>query len=146
MSKYQEYHEKALAILVRHDVEHHVVGRIHGLLANRREVVNALVNVVVNDALSGGYLMVLHGEKRGKKCGRHPRANLYAARWLGPVANHAREVGHHVLYGSAHTAIVATHEIDNATARARACHHAATKSRQRAKALLDIDGGEMREG
>lgn len=131
---------------MRHDVEHHVIGRIHGLLANRREIVYALVNVVVYDALGSGYLMVLHGEEGGKKRGRNSRANLYAARWLRAVANHAREVGHHVLYGRAHASVIASHEINNATTRARARHHAATECRQRAKALLDIDGGKMREG
>ena len=131
---------------MRHDVEHHVVGGIHGLLANRREIVYALVDVVVYDALGSGYLMVLHGEEGGKEGGRHSRTNLYAARRLGSVANHAREVCHHVLYRGAHATVVASHEIDNATARARASHHAATECRQRAKALLDIDGGKMREG
>ena len=131
---------------MRHDVEHHVVGGIHGLLANRREIVYALVDIVVYDALGSGDLMALHGEEGGEKRGRHSRTNLYAARWLRAVANHAREVCHHVLYRGAHATVVASHEIDNATTRARARHHAATECRQRAKALLDIDGGKMREG
>lgn len=131
---------------MRHDVEHHVVSGIHGLLANRREIVNALVDIVVYDALGSGYLMALHGEEGGEKRGRNSRTNLYAARRFGSVANHARKVCHHVLYRGAHATVVASHEIDNATARARACHHAATECRQRAKALLDIDGGKMREG
>ena len=138
-------------LLVRHDVEHHVVGGIHGLLANRREVVYALVDIVVDDALGRGDLMVLHGEQRGKESGGHARANLYAAGGLGPVANHAGEIGDHVLYGGAHAAVVASHEINYATTRARACHDTATECRQRAKvavkavgrsaAAMMVDGG-----
>ena len=36
---------------MRHDVEHHVIGGVHGLFADRREVMDALVDIVVDDAL-----------------------------------------------------------------------------------------------
>ena len=128
-----------------HDVEHHVVGGTHGIGTDGREVVDAAVYIVVDDALGRSDATALHGEQRGEQSCADSRRDLERTTGLGSVADHARKVSHHILHRVADALIVAAHEIGDAATAAYGRHHTAAQRRQLAEALLDVDGGEMAE-
>ena len=55
-----------------HDLEHHVVGLAHSIGTNTRQVMDAAVDVVVDDAFRRGDALALHGEQRGEQGGGDP--------------------------------------------------------------------------
>ena len=126
-----------------HDVEHHVVGLAHGLLANAGQVADAAVHVLVDDAFGGGDMLALDAEHGRENGGGDATADLQRTAGLGSVANHSGEVGYHVLHRIAYALEIASHEVGDATAAADAGYHTAAERRQPAKALLDVDGREM---
>ena len=128
---------------MRHDIEHHVVSGAHGISPYRGKVVYAAVHVVIYDALRGAHAFSFHGQQGGKNGRRHARRYLEGAAGLGSVANHARQVGYHVLHRTTNSLIISTHQIGDATTATDAGHHATTQGRQLAQALLDINGSEM---
>lgn len=83
------------------------------------EVAYALVHVVVDDAFDATYAVALHGEHGGEDGGADARGELEGARGFGAVANHACEVGNHVLHGRANLFVGAPHKVGDATAGAR---------------------------
>ena len=103
---------------VCHDVEYESVGFVHAAAADGGEVVNTAVHVVVDDAFGGGDVFVLYGE-HGAHDGRSDAGGeLECARWFCSVADHAGEVGDHVLDAVGDLLVVAAHEIGDAYAAA----------------------------
>ena len=72
-----------------HDVEDEAAGHIHSLAADGGEVVNALVDIVIDDSLLRGDVLVLHGEHGAEHCGAHAAGEFERARGLGAITNHA---------------------------------------------------------
>lgn len=104
--------------LVGHDVQHHVVGNAHGIGTNARKVVDAAVNVVVDDAFGTADAFTFHGKECGKNGGAYSRGNLKCAAGLGSVTYHSRKISNHVLHRIANVVVVATHEIGDAATAA----------------------------
>ena len=105
-----------LLALADHDVEDLFVGFVHGVGTDADEVAYALVNVVVDDAFDAAHAVALHGKHGREHCGAHARSEFESARGFCSVADHAGEVGNHVLNGSTDLFVSATHEIGDATA------------------------------
>ena len=104
---------------------------------------DALIDIILYDALGRSHAFAFHGEQGGKQGCAHTRRNLQGATRLGAIANHTRQVGHHVLDGIADARIISTHQVGDATTTTRRGDDTSTEGRQLAQALLDIDGGEM---
>ena len=132
--------------LVGHDVEHHVVGVAHSIGTYARKVMDAAVNIVVNDAFGTAYTLAFHGEKGGEDCGAYTRRDFQCAAWLGTVAYHSGEICYHVFYGIADALVVTAHEIGDAAAAAYGGYDTSAEGGQLAEALLYVNGGEMAKG
>ena len=89
---------RRVCLLVSHDVEHEAIGHVHTPRADGGEVVNATIHVVVDDAFDRCDIFVLHGQHGTHYRGAHSAGEFQGARWFGTIANHAREVGHQILY------------------------------------------------
>jgi len=88
-------------------------------------------------------MLAFHAQKGREEGRRHARADLDGTARFGTVADHAGEVGNHVLHRMAYPCVVATHEIDDAAARPDTGNDTSAQGRELAEALLDIDGGEV---
>ena len=53
----------SLAALMRHDIEHHVIGSSHRISTNGCQIVDALIHIIIYDTLSRGYALALHREE-----------------------------------------------------------------------------------
>lgn len=126
-----------------HDVKHHIVGLAHGFLSDARQIADAAVHVLVDDAFGGGDVLPLNAEHSRENGGGDTTADLQCTAGLGAVANHSGEVGYHVLHRIAYALEIAAHEVGDATAAADAGYHTAAERRQSAETLLDVDGREM---
>ena len=131
--------------LVSHDLEHATIGFIHGLFADFGQIANAAVHAVVDDALDGGDAFALHGEHGREHGGRNARGEFEGARGFGAVADHAGEIGDHILDSRRHFFVIAAHEIGDAAGAAGSGHHTTAKCRECAEMLLDVDGSEVGE-
>ena len=47
----------SLAALMRHDIEHHVIGSSHRISTNRCQIVDALIHIIIYDTLGRGYAL-----------------------------------------------------------------------------------------
>ena len=126
-----------------HDVQYEAVSLIHAAAADGREVTDALIDIILDDALCGGDIFMLYGKHGTHHRGAHTRSEFQGTRRLGTVADHSREVRYHVLDGIADLLEASPHQVGDAAAAARACHHTATQGTERSQCLLDIDGGEI---
>ena len=113
---------------MRHDIKHHIIGSSHRIGTDAREVVDALIHIIIYDTLGRGDTLAFHRKEGGKKGGAHTRRYLQGTAWLGTVANHNGEVCHHVLHRIADAGIIATHQIGNAATAARTGYHTTAKS------------------
>ena len=104
-----------LLALADHDVEDLFVGFVHGVGTDADEVAHALVNVVVDDAFDTAHAVALHGKHGGEDCSAHTRGEFEGARGFCSVADHAGEVGNHVLNGCTDLFVSATHKVGDAT-------------------------------
>ena len=82
---------------MRHNIEHHIIGGLHRIGTDRGKVVDALIHIIIYDALGRSHALALHGKERRKKGGAHTRRDLQGAAWLGTIADHTGKVCHHVL-------------------------------------------------
>ena len=53
----------SLAALMRHDIEHHVIGSSHRISTNGCQIVDALIHIIIYDTLGRGYALALHREE-----------------------------------------------------------------------------------
>ena len=113
-----------LLALPHHNIKHLLVGFVHGVGTDADEVAHALVNVVVDDAFDAADAVALHGEHGGEDCGAHTRGEFEGARGFCSVADHAGEVGNHVLNGCTDLFVSATHKIGDAAAGTCRCNYA----------------------
>ena len=90
-------------------------------------------------------MAMLYGQHGRHDGGADARRQFQCAGGLGPITNHAREVGYHVLHRMGYLVVVAAHEVGDAATAARTGHDASAEGRQGAQRLLDVDGREMRE-
>ena len=61
---------------MRHDIEYHVIGWAHGFLADAGKIMYATVDVVVDDAFGGRYILALHAEHGRQDGGAYTTAYL----------------------------------------------------------------------
>ena len=50
----------SLAALMRHNVEHHVIGSSHRISTDGCQIVDALIHIIIYDTLGRGYALALH--------------------------------------------------------------------------------------
>ena len=105
-----------LFAFANHDVKDLFVGFVHRVGTDADEVAHALVNIVVDDAFDAADTVALHGEHGGEDCSAHARGELEGARGFCSVADHASEVGNHVLNGCTDLFVSATHKVGDAAA------------------------------
>ena len=48
---------------MRHDIKHHIIGSSHRIGTDAREVVDALIHIIIYDTLGRGYALALHREE-----------------------------------------------------------------------------------
>ena len=53
----------SLAALMRHNVEHHVIGSSHRISTDGCQIVDALIHIIIYDTLGRGYALALHREE-----------------------------------------------------------------------------------
>ena len=53
---------------MRHDIEHHIIGSSHRIGTDAREVVDALIHIIINNTLGRGDTLAFH-RKEGRKEG-----------------------------------------------------------------------------
>ena len=53
----------SLAALMRHDIEHHVIGSSHRISTDGCQIVDALIHIIIYDTLGRGYALALHREE-----------------------------------------------------------------------------------
>lgn len=53
----------SLAALMRHDIEHHVIGSSHRISTNGCQIVDALIHIIIYDTLGRGDALALHREE-----------------------------------------------------------------------------------
>lgn len=53
----------SLAALMRHNVEHHVIGSSHRISTDGCQIVNALIHIIIYDTLGRGNALALHREE-----------------------------------------------------------------------------------
>ena len=53
----------SLAALMRHDIEHHIIGSSHRISTNGCQIVDALIHIIIYDTLGRGYALALHREE-----------------------------------------------------------------------------------
>ena len=104
---------------------------------------DATIDIVLDDAFDVGDVTVLNGKHSAEYGSGNARRNLQRTRRFGTIANHTSQVGYHVLYRIGNLVVGAAHQIGDAAAGAGSSHDAAAEGRQFAKALLDVDGGEV---
>lgn len=126
-----------------HDLQDFTVGLVHGIRSDGDEIADALVDIVVDDAFNRTDAIALHGQHGRQNGCAHARCQFESAARFGAVANHAGEVGNHVLHGRRHFLISAAHQIGDAATGTRGGHNASAKGREGAEALLDVDGRQM---
>ena len=54
---------------MRHNIKHHIIGSSHRIGTNAREVVNALIHIIIYDTLGRGDTLAFHRKEGGKKGG-----------------------------------------------------------------------------
>ena len=126
-----------------HNIQHTPVSLIHRISTDADEVADAAVHVFVDDAFHAAHAVSLHGEHGGKYCRADAGGEFQRTTGLRTVANHAREVGNHVLHGVGHLKIVPTHQVGDAATGTRGSHDTTAKGRERTEVLLDVDGGQV---
>ena len=58
-----------LALLMRHDIKHHIISSSHRIGTNASEVVDALIHIIIYDTLGRGDTLAFHRKEGGKKSG-----------------------------------------------------------------------------
>ena len=58
-----------LALLMRHDIKHHIISSSHRIGTNASEVVDALIHIIIYDTLGRGDTLAFHRKEGGKKGG-----------------------------------------------------------------------------
>ena len=136
------------ALLLCHNVKDEVVGGGHPLQPDVGHVADALLDVLVDDALDGADGFVLHCQHGRKDGGGDTRRHLEGTTGLRTVADHTGDVGDHVLDGKDDLVVVTAEEIGEAAGGASGSRHAAAQRRKPPEALLDVYDGEVaqREG
>lgn len=54
---------------MRHDIEHHIIGSSHRIGTNAREVVDALIHIIIYDTLGRGDTLAFHRKEGREKSG-----------------------------------------------------------------------------
>ena len=127
-----------LLLLRSHYVQHIMVGFVHARSADKSKIADAVVNIVVDNALNARNTMVFHGQHRRKCSRRNSSGNLQRTARLGTVANHTCNVSNHILYRITNLLVSSAHKVGYAATGTRRSHHAAAQSRQTSKALLNV--------
>ena len=52
-----------------HDIKHHIIGSPHRIGTDAREVVDALIHIIIYDTLGRGDTLAFHRKKGGKEGG-----------------------------------------------------------------------------
>lgn len=54
---------------MRHNIEHHIIGSSHRIGTDAREVVDALIHIIIYDTLGRGDTLAFHRKEGRKKSG-----------------------------------------------------------------------------
>ena len=98
-------------IFVGHYVNNQVIGLAHAIMTNASEVVDGAVDVIFDNTFRGFGKGVMHRHGCGEYSGSYAAGYLQCTGWFGTVANHAGDIGNHVLDGESHLIVLSTHEI-----------------------------------
>ena len=142
---FKKNNHKRDSLLGCHDIQHKVIGFVHAARADLGEVANALIYIGIDDTLDRSDATAVHSHNGGEDGGGYTGGDLQCAAGLGTVANHAGEVGYHVLYGKTDFLVFSAHQPGDATRRAGGGYYASAQSGEAAKAFLDVDDGEVAE-
>ena len=99
---------------MRHDVEHHVIGLVHAVMAQTSEVADRIVDIPLREAIASIDNLVMKSKFCTYESTVEACRHLEGTRRFGAVADHAGQGVDHVLDGIAHLVVVATMQVGDA--------------------------------